>query len=461
MEAPQIEAIERDFFDIKQAGVLRMITSYSTGAYFLHRGIQVGFEYELVREFAEQNDLALEVIIPAEGENPYELLYSGVGDIIAANYTITEERKEIVDFSRPYNLVNQVIVLSSDLALEPESLSDLQGIPITIRRNSAYYQTLLGLQEQGFDIEIDLVSDDMDTETLLLEVANGNYAATVADDNIYAATNKYLGRLIKGPQISENDEIAWAIRQNSPDLETKLNQFLFQHFKYDANGVPRRSTFLNVLRKKYYEGSPQIADYFNPEFIEDGQGLISPYDSLFQVVANEYDLDWVMLTAITAQESKFDPNAVSWAGAVGLMQVLPRFSEISEDSLFIAEVNVREGARIFAEHLKHYSYMDSTNQWEFSLATYNAGLGHLADARRLTVDKNEDPNDWTYVSTSMLQLMQRKYYQNARYGFARGIETVRYVNEIMNRYDTYQAILAVTENRANGIPRVLGIKTLN
>ncbi len=455
------EPVTRDFTEIKRSGVLRMITSYSSGAYFLHRGIQVGFEYELVREFAQKNDLALEVVIPAPDESPFDLLYKGEGDLIAANYTITNERAEIVDFTRPYNLVNQIVVVSDGIGLEPESISELEGIPITIRRNSSYYQSLEALREQGFNLQINLVNEDMDTEALLFQVANGTIAATIADDNIFYATSKYMPGMIAGPQIAKRDEIAWAIRPNSEDLKTKMNQFLKKHFRYDENGIPKRSAFLNVLRKKYYEGSSQIAEYFNPELEQGRIGIISPYDSLLQTVAAEFDLDWLMLTAIAAQESKFDPSSVSWAGAVGLMQVLPRFSDIPEDSLFIPEINAREGARIIKEHLDHYSYMDSTNQWQFALATYNAGMGHVADARRLTIDQNKNPNTWDEISGSLLKLMQRRYYQNARYGFCRGIETVRYVNEIMNRYETYEAILAMNEFRTNGIPGIMGIKTLN
>ncbi len=460
LSATITEPVSRDLAEIKQSGVLRMITSYSSGAYFLYRGIQVGFEYEMLKEFARKNDLALEVVIPGENENPYDLLNSGGGDIIAANYTITPERKEIVNFTRPYNLVNQIIVVSEDLGFEPESITDLKGIPITIRRNSSYYLELKELQDQGFDIEINLVSEEMDTETLLFQVASGNYVATVADDNIFYASNKYMRGLVKGPVISERDEIAWAIRKNASDLEARLNRFLYQHFKYDENGVPKRSTFLNVLRKKYYEGSSQIADYFNPELQTTQFGAISPYDSLIQTVADEFGLDWVMLTAIAAQESKFDPYSESWAGAVGIMQVLPRFSEVPKDSLYIPEHSIREGARIIQEHLDHYSYMDSTNQWQLALATYNAGMGHVADARRLSIDQNKNPNEWNTVSESLLKLMQRRYYQHARYGFCRGIETVRYVNEIMNRYNTYQAILALAETRSVP-PGVFGIKTFN
>ena len=256
-----------------------------------------------------------------------------------------------------------------------------------------------------------------------------------------------MSGLKKGPTIAEKDEIAWAIRPNGPDLENRMNQFLRKHFRYGDDGKPRRSAFLNILRKRYFEESAQIANYFSPEIVNRATSVISPYDSLFQQVANEFELDWLMLTAIAAQESKFDPSSVSWMGAVGLMQVLPRFSKISEDSLKIPEVSAREGARIMKDHMEHYAYMDSTNQWKFALATYNAGLGHLADARRLSIDRNDNPNEWGNISNSLLKLMQRKFYKDARYGFCRGIETVRYVNEITNRYETYLAIMNANQVR--------------
>ncbi|MBO6585163.1 MAG: transporter substrate-binding domain-containing protein [Gracilimonas sp.] len=455
------EPVERDFAEIKRNGVLRMITSYSSGSYFLYKGVQVGFEYELLKAFTKENDLALEVVITGPDESPYDLLNSGRGDIIAANYTITPERKQVVEFTRPYNMVDQLIVVSDDLGFKPESISDMEGIPISVRRNSSYYVRLKELKDEGFPVNINIIPEDMDTESVLFQVADGTYEATVADDNIFDAADKYMNGLIKGPLIAESDTIAWAVRKNAPDLEYQLNRFLYKHFRFDEDGVPKRSAFLNVLRKKYFESGNQIADYYSPTYQGEQYGTISPYDNMIREVADEMDVDWVMLTAIAAQESKFNPSSVSWAGAVGIMQVLPRFSEISSDSLYIPEVNIREGAKILASHLDHYAYMDSTNKWSFALAAYNAGSGHLADARRLTIDHNKNPNEWEDVSESLLKLMQRKYYQHARYGFCRGIETVRYVNEIMNRYSTYQTILAHNREKTATGTGVLGLKTFN
>ena len=456
------EPVERDYAEIKNSGTLRMITSYGSSTYFLQQGVEWGFEYELVQEFADEHDLALDIVIIEPDENPYDLLNSGEGDLIAANYTITPERQQYVDFTRAYNLVDQIVIYSSDIDDPPQTIEEIvkREIPITVRRNSSYFAKLKELQVDYPELDIRVVSNDKDTEALLFDVASGNYHATVADDNIYKASNKYMSGLMQGPTISEQDTIAWAIRKNAPDLESQLNRFLYDHFRFGGeDSPPRRSTFLNVLRKRYFQEGRQIANYFNPEATVENAGIISPYDDMIKTVADSAGVDWLMVASMVAQETKFNPDSKSWAGAIGLMQVMPRFSEVKDHKmLYDAEVNLREGVRIIKEHLQHYAYMDSTNQWKFALAAYNAGPGHVADARRLAIDHNKDPNKWENVADALLKLMQRKYYQNARYGFCRGIETVRYVKEITSRYQTYQSIMAMSEKEEGAdIPGVIGI----
>lgn len=459
------EPIDRDFEDIKESGVLRMITFYSSNTYFLNQGIEVGFEYELLKEFARENDLAVEVIIVGAEENPFDLLNKGVGDVIAANYTITPERKQVARFTRPYNIVDQMIVYSADQRKRPQTLEELSesGVSISVRRNSSYYSRLTELNEQGYDFNIDPISDGMDTEAALFQVAEGNLDATVADDNMYDASSRYMEGLYPGPTIAESDTIAWAIRSNAEELESKMNRYLYKHFRFsEEKDKPRRSTFLNVLRKKYFEKSQQMAQYYNPEWQYQSMGIISPYDEMIRSVADSLELDWLLLTAMIAQESSFNPNSKSWAGAVGLMQIMPQFIDSTAyenyRELYDPLTNIKFGASIIKENLENYSYIDSTEQqWAFALATYNVGPGHMADARRLTIDQNKNPNDWDAVSSSLIKLMQRRHYQKARYGFARGIEPVQYVEEIMNRYRTYQAILALTEQQqAAGFTNVLG-----
>ncbi|CAN5398152.1 lytic transglycosylase F [soil metagenome] len=459
------EPVDRDLAEIQQRGTFRMITYYSSNTYFLNQGIEVGFEYEMIREFTRENDLALEVVIVGADENPFELLNTGAGDVIAANYTITPERREIVNFTRPYNLVDQILVFSSELTPMPQTLEDLveMDIPISVRRNSSYYVKLTELQESGYDLNIQLLPDELDTEATLVEVAQGNLMATVADDNMFDATNRYMDGLFPGPTIAEKDTIAWAIRNNAPDLENKMNQFLYKHFRFtEDRDRPRRSTFLNILRQRYFQEGPQIAQYYNPEWQYQTMGIISPYDDIIRSVSDSLGVDWLMVTAMIAQESEFNPNSKSWAGAVGLMQVIPRFVDIQYNDLYDPVTNIKEGVRIFKEHMDHYSYMDSTNQLAFSLAAYNSGMGHVADARRLVIDQNKNPNEWEHVADALLKLMQRLYYQQARHGFARGIETVQYVDEIKNRYRTYETILALSERQQNrNLSGIIGHRDFN
>lgn len=444
------EPVDRDFQDIKNSGILRMITHYSTNTYFLNQGMEAGFEYDLVKEFAKEHDLAVEVVIVGAEDNPFELLNQGEGDVIAANYTITPERSEVANFTRLYNLVDQIIVYSADISDPPQSLHELadRGIPVHVQKNSAYHFRLMKLREEGIHLNLQVVTEGLETETALMQVSNGTFQATVSDDNMFYATNRYLKGLQPGPVISESDSIAWAVRSNAADLENHMNRFLYKHFRItDDRDAPRRSAFLNILRKKYFNSTQQIAGHQLTNWNEQSLGMISPYDELVKSVADSVGLDWLMLTAIIAQESGFDPASKSWAGAVGLMQVMPQFVETPYEELFDPVQNIYQGAQIIKEHLDHYSYMDEHNQRAFALATYNVGMGHMADARRIAIDQNKNPNDWNDVSDSLVRLMQRRYYRDARYGFARGIEPVRYVEEVSNRYRTYHAVIALAEQQ--------------
>jgi membrane-bound lytic murein transglycosylase F len=444
------DPIDFDFKKIKERGVIRLITRYSSVSYFLHHGLERGFEYEFLTEFAREHGLRVEVVIPTENEDPIDILNRGDGDVIAQNYSITPKRARFIEFTEPYNLVNQVIVLPSGMDGIYNSIDSLNGLRVSVRRSSSYYQTLRELQMQGVDVNIDIVSENWDTEGLLLAVANGEIEATIADDNLAHAGMIYIKGLSHGPTLSTRDVIAWGVRRNASELKEKMDEFLSSHFRIDPeDGLPRRSTLLNILRVRYFENETMVHRFRSPVPTTEYSGLLSPYDALVQPIAKEMGVDWKLVIAIMAQESRFDPYAESWAGAIGLMQVIPRFSYVAEYELYDEEINVREGIRILKEHLDHYAYLDSTNQIQLALATYNSGMGHIADARRIAIDRNRDPNEWKNVEDGLMKLMHREYYMHARYGFARGIETSNYVRDVMNRYRMYQTIVSLAQQQDN------------
>jgi membrane-bound lytic murein transglycosylase F len=170
----------------------------------------------------------------------------------------------------------------------------------------------------------------------------------------------------------------------------------------------------------------------------DKSGRISGYDELIRNQAESRGLDWRLVAALVYQESRFDPQAVSSAGAIGLMQVVPDFAADQADSLFDPGANVRAGLRLLKGTYDGFAYLDSLERIRFTLAVYHAGYGHVTDARRIAMDLGRDPDLWAgSLDDALPRLMERSWYGESRHGFYRGAETVRYVEEIMNRFAMY------------------------
>jgi membrane-bound lytic murein transglycosylase F len=433
------EPVSVDLDRILERGSIRVISRYNSMTYFVQNGVERGFEFEWASAFAHEHGLRVEMVLPNEHEHPIDLLNRGDGDLIAANYASTPERARWITFTEPYNLVREHLVIHQDMASHVGSVDQLAGMTVHVRRNSSYFASLLRLQEQGVSIQIETVPEGTETETLLAWVESGEIAATVADDNLIATAAMYLPHITAGPVVADVRPVAWGLRNNAPALKAAMDTFIVRHIRSnEQTGEYRRSELLNVLRQRYYD-NPRAVLHNRWQVRQKRQGgLLSPFDALVRPIADEAGLDWKLVVAVIAQESRFDPVAVSHKGAVGLMQVVPRYSAVDSDTLlFDAETNIREGVRILRENLRHFAHLDSLNRLQFALAAYNAGIGHVADARRLTIDRNRNPNEWDHVQESFLLLMNREYHQHARFGYVRGTETVHYVNSVMSRYRTY------------------------
>jgi len=175
-----------------------------------------------------------------------------------------------------------------------------------------------------------------------------------------------------------------------------------------------------------------------------GGGRLSPYDEILKKHSKRYGLDWRLMAAQAYQESLFDPEAESWAGAKGLFQLLPSTGlELGFEDLGDPEAGIQAGVRYMHQILARLEpRVPLKHRLRFALAAYNAGFGHLQDARRLAAEESLDPDKWFgHTEKAMLLLSQPRYYQRARYGYVRGSETVRYVSEIQNRYDHYVTLV--------------------
>lgn len=390
---PESKPIKIDFEEIQNRGTLRMITRYSPTSYFLLEGMDRGFEFELVSGFAKENGLKVEVVLIDSQEDPLQILESGKGDLIADHFVINEELPGNVAYSMPYHFIEE-----------------------------AYNES----------------------EARIEDVAMLKFPQVVTTDfNLYPYQASAHNLCDKTPEKkTKSAGISWVIRKNAPVLKQKMDEFIGQHIQVrESDGHILRSHYLNNLHLRYFGRDRFESRYHYRAYIAIHTGYLSPYDDMVKSIADEAGVDWKLVIAVMAQESAFDPNAESLAGALGLMQIIPRFSGVDDETeLYDPEINIREGVRYLKKHLTREAHLDSLNRHSMALAAYNVGMGNLADARRLAVRLGNDPDEWSNIADALLKLMEPEYYEHARYGYKKGTETVNFVEDVLNRYSRYQTI---------------------
>lgn len=447
--------VDFDLDKIKKRGYLVAIMDNSSTGLFVYKGKTMGYEYELLKMFCQEQNIQLRINITQNLKEAFNKLNTGEGDILAYNLTVTKERKKRIDFTHYHNLQRQVLIQRKpdnwrDLKLHEIEAQlirnpvELIGKEVHVRPYSSYYDRLVNLSDEiGGDIKIVPGENNVETELLIRMVAEGKIDYTVAEEDIALVNSTYYRNLdIKTP-VSFPTQIAWGVRKNADDLLDALNSWIDKM---------RKTTDYYVIYDKYFRSSKSALRRSRSKYstINGETGDISPYDSLIQEAASRLDWDWYLLAAQIFRESKFNAKAESWAGAIGLMQVMPRTgNEYGVSNLYDAEDNIYAGT----EHLLWLQdqWMDKITDKEerikFVLASYNVGLGHLQDAVRLTKKYGGDITSWKDVSEYLLKKSYKKYFTDpvVEYGYCRGSEPVEYVNKVLDIYQNYKEILKVYE----------------
>ncbi len=417
---------------------LRVLTRNSAYTYFLHRGTEMGFEYELISDFADELGVELKMVVPPKWDDMIPWLLDGRGDIIASAMTVTPERSEYVRFSDPYNTIHQV-VLTRESDPPVESPRGLIGRQVHVRRGSSYYRRLTALNaELGDSIDVVPVPEYYGTEYIIRLLMDRVIDVTVADVNIAQMEQSHYDSLRIDCRISEDEQLAWAVRPDADSLLAAVNRYI------DHVYTSGRSAFYNILYRRYFEHEHRYDTFKNSLRMFRADGRISHYDDIITRNADRYGFSFSLVAAQVYQESRFDPNAKSWAGAVGLMQLMPRTGEyLGVADLRDPDQNIEAGVRYLR---RMYDRFDETlhphDRLALALASYNVGYSHVRDARRLAIEEDLSPNVWSgNVEVMLLNLARKEYYERASAGYARGHEAVNYVNGIMDRARTYQALL--------------------
>ena len=411
---------------IKQRGELRVLTRISPTTYYQWGESYSGIEYELAQQFADRLGVKLNLIIPENLGTMLELIKQGQADIAAAGLTITEARQAEVRFGPVYQEVTEQLVYRQGNK-KPKNLTYLTNGLLEIVADSSHAEQLQSYRPEIPELEWS--ENNVLTSNHLLELVQLELVDyTVADSNEIIATQTLFPELRVAFDISEPQPLAWALSKSEDN--TLYDEVVSFFDELDDSGS------LDRLIEKYY-GHIRRFDYVDTRAIHRKIKTELPkYQTLFKQAAKKYQLDWLLLAAISYQESHWNPNAVSRTGVKGLMMLTNATAkEMGVTNRIDPEQSIFAGAGYLIKMKERLPdrIQEPDKTW-LALASYNIGLGHLQDARVLTDKNDKNPDLWADVKLHLPLLSKKKWYSKTRYGYARGGEPVRYIENIRRYY---------------------------
>lgn len=425
--------IPTDLPQIKEKGVLVALTVNGSTSYFNYRGEPMGFQYELAQQFARSLGVKLKLKVVKDESELVDSLLQGAGDLIAYDLIITNPLKDNLTFCGEENITHQVLVQRKG----KKALKDVtQLIGKDVYANpGVFLNRLVNLNnELGGGIHIHEVPTDTATsEELITWVAEGTIDYTVATEEIARINRTYYPNLDIGMSVSFDQRSSWAVRKTSPLLAEAADKW----HKENIN-----SKEFKASARRYFELNKHPS--YGP-ILSVKDGKISHYDDLFRKYAGQIGWDWRLLASLAYTESNFNPKVVSWAGAKGLMQLMPATSRAlgvpkgKEDD---PEESIKAAVKYIASMQKTFAKANGKeDQQKFILAAYNAGIGHVTDAMALAEKYGRNRYVWEHnVAHFILLKSEKEYYLDpvCKNGYLRGSDTYRFVREITNRAEYYK-----------------------
>ncbi|TKB47115.1 membrane-bound lytic murein transglycosylase MltF [Thalassotalea mangrovi] len=410
---------------ILKRDVVRVGTLQGPANYYRQASNEAGFEFELARKYSQYLGVELDMVVADSLSELLQKLDSGQVDILAAGLSVTEQRLENYRFAPSYTEVSQELVFKQG-GKWPKSINEIDG-KLMVVQDSSHAQSLEQLQKLEPQLSWQ-ETDSHDSEELLNAVADGDIDFTIVDSNTLALNQPLYPQINVAFTIEKSQPIAWMLARDADDaLLASLVEFF---------GTSHHDGTLLTLQEKYFTDVTRIVALDNNGFISAAKVKLPQFESLFRRHAE--GMDWRLLAAIAYQESQWQPTARSHTGGRGIMMLDKKTArQLDVHSRLDAAQSIRGSAKLFQQMFARIPQrIDEPDRQWFALAAYNIGWGHLEDARLLTEQQGGDPDRWLDVKASLPLLKQRKYYQQAKFGYVRGDEPVRYVENIRAYYDT-------------------------
>ena len=433
-----------DFDGMLERRHIRVLVPYSRSLFYNDKGRERGISAELARAFEQylnkkyasqlgKRPITL-YLVPTTRDELLQDVANGLGDIAAGNLTVTEARKQLVDFVAPPEVKGaREIVLSAPGAAPVAAADELSGKTVHVRWTSSYHDSLVALNERLAKdgkppIKLVAVPDELEDEDMMEMLNVGLLQYIVVDDWKARMWAQVLPKIAlnEGAMVRDGGLVGWAIRKDSPKLQAELEDFHLNYLK--------KQGIYNYLRQQQFKRVKALrnagADADAKRFDE--------MRVLFEKYGQRYNFDPLMLAAQGYQESQLNQQAKSHVGAIGVMQVMPATgAELKVGDIRVTEANIHAGTKYMDQLMTRYfkdADFDAANRALFAFASYNAGPGNIAKMRKEAAKRGLNPDKW-FNNVEMVTAEKI------------GIETTTYVRNIFKYYTSYKLTVEAQKER--------------
>jgi membrane-bound lytic murein transglycosylase F len=417
--------------------IITFVTLNSPNTYYVNGDNDfAGLEYDLAKlfvkdlnQYPEYQGAQLKLIVEKHIDQILPSVYNGKADIAAADITITESRKKRFKFTIPYQDIQQEVIFNREITTKPpKSIKDLINHQITIPAGTSFAERLTQLKQKSPNLYWNEINH-LDSEQLILAVANGEIEFSIADSHLIANLQNHHPNIGVAFAIGEPEKIGWAFaKHGDPNLLEKANKF-FTRIKNDGT--------LRNLIDRYHGNSKRLKPLDIKTFLSRMNTLLPKYAHLFKQAQEITGIDWRLLAAISYQESHWNTFNTSPTGVRGLMML----TEDTADRMGVSDrldpkQSIPAGAKYINLMIESIpSRIPEPDRTYMSLASYNIGYAHVEDARVLAQRLKLNPDSWADVKKTLVMLNNPKYYVTAKYGYCGCGQPVIFVESIRSYYN--------------------------
>ena len=412
---------QNDLKRIKKNDQINIAIRFGPTSYYQIKNKNIGYTYNITKEFAKY--LGVDLIIHPIDNTEKALSYLNTRKVdILADYGVYEN----VNLSYVYNKVNLYIVYNSIYSNKPANKENIKDNSIEIINSPIITKSLLEHDIASTKININY---EKNIDAIINALRVGEVKYTILNSDELMIYQKYFPEIKIAFQIKTDSPITWALpKDTGSGIENKISEFFTEMLKTNKISLIHRNHFSDKLNYSFVGSKSFINDLVN---------IFPLYEFYFKKYSKQYNHDWRLLASIGYQESRWNKDAVSYTGVRGLMMLTKDTSrELGIEDRTNPIQSINGGAKYLNKLLKKIP--DNINPKEkiwFAIGAYNIGLGHINDAIILANQDNIIIKNWSEIEPYLLKLSQSKFYKKTKYGYARGWETVKYVQNIRQYYD--------------------------